>query len=177
MKIISQLLIGVPTIVLLAISTTGAQSIYSSPCPIVTIAGKALNTGVADGTNSAAQFYWPEGIAEDTHSNLYVVDGFENTIRMLTPSGTNWVVTTIAGTPNPTASDADGTNGAAAFDGPVGIAVDANGNLYVGENTGSTIRKITPVGTNWVVTTIAGQSESYLTGPYWADGTGTQRSV
>ena len=157
MKIRLQLLIGVPTIVLLAISTVRAQSIYSTPSTFITIAGKAGNSGAADGTNDAAQFYWPYGIAEDTHSNLYVADANENTIRMLTPVGTNWVVTTIAGTPGVSSGDADGTNGAAVFDIPYGIVVDANSNLFVGEYGGSTIRKITPVGTNWVVTTIAGQ--------------------
>jgi PKD repeat protein len=166
-KIISQPLIGFFTIALLAGSTARAQSIYSAPAAFVTIAGMAGNTGYADGTNGAAQFYLPAGIAEDTHNNLYVVDRYEGTIRMITPAGTNWVVTTIAGTRGVSTSDADGTNGAATFDDPVGIAVDTNGNLYVGENNGSTIRKITPVGTNWVVTTIAGQPENYN----FADGT------
>ncbi len=167
MKIRLQPLIGFFTIALLAGSAARAQSIYSTPAAFVTIAGKAGSPGTADGTGTAAQFYSPAGIAEDTHSNLYVVDSLKGTIRMLTPAGTNWVVTTIAGTPGGASSDADGTNGAARFDDPVGIAVDTNGNLYVGENDGSTIRKITPVGTNWVVTTIAGQPEVWD----YADGT------
>jgi len=169
MKIKLQSLIGFFTIALLAVSAVRAQSIYTTPSPFVTIAGMAGNLGAADGTNGAAQFYSPEGIAEDTHGNLYVVDNYENTIRKITPAGTNWAVTTIAGTPTPglSSGDADGTNGAAVFDNPVGIAMDANSNLYVGEYTGSTIRKITPVGTNWVVTTIAGQPRNYN----FADGT------
>jgi PKD repeat protein len=166
-KIILQSLIGLFTIALLSGSAARAQSIYSMPAAFVTIAGMAGNTGYADGTNSAAQFYWPAGVAEDSHTNLYVVDRYEGTIRMITPAGTNWAVTTIAGTPGGAPRDADGTNGAAKFDDPVGIAVDTNGNLYVGEYNGSTIRKITPVGTNWVVTTIAGRSEDYD----YADGT------
>jgi PKD repeat protein len=167
MKIKLQSLIGFFTIALLAVSAVRAQSIYTTPSPFVTIAGMAGNLGAADGTNGAAQFYSPEGIAEDTHGNLYVVDNYENTIRKITPAGTNWAVTTIAGTPGLSSGDADGTNGAAVFDNPVGIAMDANSNLYVGEYTGSTIRKITPVGTNWVVTTIAGQPRNYN----FADGT------
>ncbi len=167
MKIRLQPWIGFFTIVLLAGAAARAQSIYSTPAPFVTIAGKAGSPGTADGTGAAAQFNSPAGIAEDTHSNLYVVDRYKGTIRMLTPAGTNWMVTTIAGTPGAASSDADGTNGAARFDDPVGIAVDTNGNLYVGENNGSTIRKITPAGTNWVVTTIAGQPEVWD----YADGT------
>jgi PKD repeat protein len=167
MKITSQPLIGFFTIALLAGAAAQAQSIYSTPAAFITIAGQPFQSGTANGTGSAAQFHWPSGIAEDTRSNLYVVDRYEGTIRMITPAGTNWVVTTIAGTPGGAAGDADGTNGAARFDDPVGIAVDTNGNLYVGENNGSTIRKITPLGTNWVVTTIAGQPENYN----FADGT------
>ncbi len=167
MKIMLRLLAGVPAIALLSVPAVWAQSVYSTPRAFATIAGKAWNAGPANGTNSDARFYFPYGIAADTHSNLYVADGYENTIRMLAPLGTNWVVTTIAGTPGVSSGDADGTNGAAVFDVPVGIAVDANSNLFVGEYGGSTIRKITPSGTNWVVTTIAGQPRNYD----FADGT------
>jgi len=167
MKITLQLAIGLSAMTLLAVSAARAQSVYSTPYTFSTIAGKAGTTGHADGTNSAAQFYWPTGIAKDAQGNLYVVDRHENTVRKITPVGTNWVVTTIAGTAGPSSSDADGTNGAAAFYDPVGIAADARGNLYVAENNGSTLRKIAPVGTNWVVTTIAGQPGNYA----WVDGT------
>lgn len=162
MKSPAQPLIVSLTIALLAVSAVGAQ--YTN---FVTIAGTAGSPGFADGTNGAARFHFPQGIAEDGHGVLYVVDNSEGIIRQITPDGTNWIVTTIAGTPGGTAVDIDGTNGAASFDDPVGIAVDANSNLYVGENAGSTIRKITPVGTNWVVSTIAGQPGIYN----WADGT------
>ena len=161
MKILTQSLIVSLTIALLAMSATGAQ-----PTDFVTIAGSPGSPGFANGTNGTARFHFPQGIAEDSHGNLYVVDNNESVIRKLTPDGTNWVVTTIAGMPGGNV-DIDGTNGAASFDDPVGIAVDASGNLYVGENFGSTIRKITPEGTNWVVTTIAGQPENFD----WADGT------
>jgi PKD repeat protein len=162
MKILTQSLIASLMIALLAVSADGAQ--FTN---FVTLAGTAGSAGSADGTNGTARFHWPYGVAQDTRSNLYVVDGFENIIRKLTPDGTNWIVTTIAGTPGGASVDADGTNGAASFDNPVGITVDTNGNLYVGEFYGSTIRKITPVGTNWVVSTIAGQPRNYA----WADGT------
>ena len=167
MKKTLQLAIGLSAMALMAVSAARAQSVYSTPYIFTTIAGMAGGYGSADGTNSAAQFYSPTGIAEDAQGNLYVVDRNENTVRKITPVGTNWVVTTIAGTPGPSSSDADGTNGAAAFYDPVGMAADARGNLYVAENNGSTLRKIAPAGTNWVVTTIAGQSGNYN----YADGT------
>ena len=123
---------------------------------VSTIAGQANNGGSADGTNGAAQFQGPTGIAVDRAGNLLVVDQYNSTIRQLTPAGTNWVVTTIAGLAYNSGS-ADGTNSDARFYYPTGVAVDTNGNVFVTDMSNNTIRKLTPVGTNWVVTTIGGR--------------------
>ena len=131
-----------------------------------TLAGKT--TGTADGTNSDAQFNGPAGIALDQATNLYVTDYQNHTIRKVTPIGTNWVVTTIAGLATVSGSS-DGTNSDARFDFPTGIAVDASGSLFVADSSNSTVRKATPVGTNWVVTTVAGLTRN--TGG--TDGTNT----
>ena len=142
------------------------QASYSTPYTFVTIAGTAGNSGGNDGTNRIAQFHWPEGITVDTNGNLYVVDNYEMTVRKVAPVGTNWVVTTIAGTAGNNGS-ANGTNGVAQFNEPASITVDGLGQLYVADYGYNTIRKVTPVGTNWVVSTIAGTAGSG--GP--ADGT------
>ncbi|HXR04475.1 MAG TPA: NHL repeat-containing protein [Verrucomicrobiae bacterium] len=122
---------------------------------VITIAGFPGASGSADGTNGTARFNTPSGIAVDNAGNVYVTDTYNQTIRKITPVGTNWVVSTVAGSARNHGS-ADGTNGAARFYAPSGIAVDSGGNLYVADSGNSTIRKITPVGTNWVVSTIAG---------------------
>ena len=119
---------------------------------VVTLAGSCGNSGSADGTNGAAQFNKPYGVAVDGAGNLYLADTFNHTIRKLTPVGTNWVVTTIAGSVLSSGS-ANGTNIAARFNGPSGVAVDGAGSLYVADTTNSTVRKITSAG---VVTTLAG---------------------
>ena len=64
---------------------------------VTTLAGLAGIVGSADGTNSAARFYAPWSVALDRAGNLYVGDAFNDTIRKVTPVGTNWVATTIAG--------------------------------------------------------------------------------
>jgi hypothetical protein len=95
-----------------------------------------------------------------------VADSGNEAIRMITPMGTNWVVTTLAGKLGGYQGSNDGTNGDARFGYPVSVTVDANTNLYVADQENYTIRKVTPVGTNWVVTTPAGLagSDTYVDG-------------
>jgi len=112
-------------------------------------------------------FNRPCGVAVDRASNVYVAGGYDHTIQKLTPVGTNWVVTTLVGLAgNSGTNDGIGTN--AQFDHPAGVMVDTATNLYVADQFNSTIRKVTPVGTNWVVTTSAGLAGSVGTD----DGTG-----
>ncbi len=119
-----------------------------------TIAGLAGSRGSADGTNSDARFYSPSGPALDSTGSIYVADEFNSTIRKVTPVGTNWVSSTIAGLAG-SYGFADGTNSNARFSIPDSVAVDAVGNVYVGDY-GVGIRKIAPLGTNWITSTIPG---------------------
>ena len=122
-----------------------------------------------DGTNNDVRFCndAPSGLTVDSAGNLYTTDLNNSTVRKITPVGTNWVVTTIAGYTfvdqfgNPSGGYADGTGTNALFGNPFNLTVDSAGNLFVADtgypgNYGEMIRKITPVGTNWVVTTLAG---------------------
>ena len=122
---------------------------------VTTVAGLAGAAGSADGTNSAARFFCPLGLAVDTNGSIYVADTLNDTIRKVTPDGTNWVVTTLAGKAGVSGS-ADGTNSAARFNLPCYPGLDSAGNVYVADTLNDTIRKMTPDGTNWVVTTLAG---------------------
>src|SRR2546427_465488 len=115
---------------------------------VTTLAGLAGITGSADGTGSAARFFYSRGVATDSSGNVYVADISNHTIRKITPAG---VVTTLAGLAGTYGSD-DGTGSAAQFNGPSGVATDSSGNVYVADSSNNTIRKITPAG---VVTTLA----------------------
>ena len=75
--------------------------------------------------------------------SLYVADLGNNTIRKVTPVGTNWVVTTLAGKAGFPGS-ADGTNSAARFYNPGVGSVDSAGNVYVADTFNDTIRKGMP---------------------------------
>ena len=128
---------------------------------VTTIAGLAGSTGTADGTNGSARFNQPHSLAVDSARNIYVADAFSHTIRKITPdgTGTNWIVTTLAGQANvPGYRDGNGTGqggqSSALFYSPSGIAVDGAGTVYVADTGNDLIRKITPQG---VVSTLAGQ--------------------
>ena len=135
-----------------------------------TIAGFPGFRGSADGVGGGARFAYPQGVAVDGLGNLYVADTLNSTIRMITPVGTNWVVTTIAGLPG-TYTSADGTNSNARFNEPDGVCVDRNGNIFVADTMNSTIRRIVQSGTNWITTTIAGNAHAQF--PGGNDGTNT----
>ncbi len=109
-----------------------------------TIAGKAGVAGSSDGLNSIARFTNPSGIAVDSAGSLYVAEWNNQTIRKLTPDGTNWVTKTIGGKAGASGST-DGTNSVARFNQPFSVAVDGHGNLYVAEFGNSTIRMGVPL--------------------------------
>ncbi|WP_208506260.1 SMP-30/gluconolactonase/LRE family protein, partial [Roseivirga sp. E12] len=126
---------------------------------VTTFAGSGVS-GTSDGTGLAAQFNLPLGLTIDQSDNIYVAELTSKTIRKISPTGE---VTTFVGSAS-NFTEKDGTGSDAGFSGPIGMASDALGNLYVSDNTTSSIRKITPSG---VVTTIAGTGvRGYM------DGTG-----
>ena len=122
---------------------------------ITTIAGGA--EGFADGAGDKALFNTPSGIAVTLDGNLIIADTGNNRIRKLTPAGQS---STVAG--DGTAGYADGTANTAQFNGPIGVAVDTRGNIYVADSYNDRIRLITPDG---VVSTVAGKGT-----PGYADG-------
>ena len=153
-------------VLLLSLQAASVSLAQSPPYVFTTIAGLAGVHGTNDGANSDARFYSPSELTVDGKGVVYVSDLLNHAIRKITPMGTNWVVSTIAGLPGSLGA-ADGTNSDARFDHPVGAKFDGAGNLFVADLYNDTIRKLAPVGTNWVVTTIAGLAKA----PGESDGT------
>lgn len=84
-------------------------------------------------------FPHPANVATDASGNSYVADTYGNRILRVTPSGET---TVLAGTGQ--SGDSDGEASAATFSLPAGLALDADGALYVADMGNRKIRKVTP---------------------------------
>ena len=118
---------------------------------ISTYAGNGISGYSGDG--GAATLAWlsnPWAVAVDLGGNVYISDGGTDRVRKVNTSG---IITTIAGTGVMGYSGDGGPATLAKLSGPVGVAVDAAGNVYIAETWNRRIRKINSSG---VITTIAG---------------------
>ena len=102
-------------------------------------------------TSGDGLFNSPEGVAVDGAGNVYVANTGANTILGIPRGG--GLTTNIAGAAGLTGS-ADGLGSAAQFDTPIGLAVDASGNVYVADSLNNTIRKGTPYTAQTAVLTL-----------------------
>jgi streptogramin lyase len=121
------------------------------------------STGRIDGPAGTARFNGPSDIAFGPDQFLYVADSDNHSIRKIASDGS---VTTLAGTG--AAVTRDGNGEAAGFNAPRSLAIEPDGTMYVCEEAGNVIRKVTPAGD---VTTIAGTGQSGF-----VDGAGTSAS-
>lgn len=115
---------------------------------VSTFAGGAR--GYVDGDGITARFATPLGIAVGADDNLYVADSGNRIIRKISPDG---YVDTLAGY---SSGNQDGWGPNAKFTNPRGIAVDAQGNVYVADDQSKKIRKVSPNGS---VTTMGDEAE------------------
>jgi sugar lactone lactonase YvrE len=106
-----------------------------------------------------ARLYSPWGVALDRAGNLYISDFPDGRVRKISPDGK---INTVAGGGQP--ADGVGDGGLATdarLDGPGYITLDPGGNLFIAENRGERIRKVSPAG---IISTIAGNGQIGHTG-------------
>ena len=114
--------------------------------------------GFADGQGASASFDTPSHLAMGRDGVLYVADTGNHAVRRVTPDGD---VTTIAGDGTPGAGDGPG----ARLNGPVGVAVGADGRVFVADTYNDRVVVLsapTRPSSAWTLTTVAGSGKPGL---------------
>ena len=107
---------------------------------ISTVAGNgALGFSGDGGPASSASLLLPGGVAVDAAGNLYIADSQNDRIRKVSASG---IISTVAGSGAQGFSGDGGPATSALLYGPFGVAVDAAGDLYIGDFHNYRIRKV-----------------------------------
>ena len=105
---------------------------------ITTVAGSFEEGYTGDGGQAAmAALNGPEGVAVDSRGRLYIADTGNHRIRMVDAEG---VISTVAGTGEAGFSGDGGPGPTAILNGPVDVAVDNNGYLYIADTGNHRIR-------------------------------------
>jgi uncharacterized protein (TIGR03437 family) len=126
---------------------------------ISTVAGSGTaGSGGDGGAAGSAQLNLPFGVAVDTAGNLYIAEFGNNRVRKVAASGN---ISTLAGTGVNGFSGDGGQAGSAMLNGPQTVAVDSQGNVYVGDTANNRVRKVAP---NGVITTVAGSGDAGYSG-------------
>ena len=136
-----------------------------APGEMATVAGGGEELGDG-GPATAAGFDTPSDVALDRAGNMYVADaGLRgegpggNSVRRIDDKG---IITTVAGGTGVVGFGGDGGPASKAdLNVPAGVAVDAQGNLYISDTDNLRIRKVDTTGT---ITSIAGTGEQGFTG-------------
>jgi sugar lactone lactonase YvrE len=127
---------------------------------INTVAGNGVGSYSGNGGAATdAELHSPEGIAFDPSGNMYFADYYNNVVREVNTSG---IISTFAGNSVLGYSGNGGYATAAEFARPLGVAIDASGNIYISDGN-SAIRM---VNTSGIISTFAGIGTS----GYYGDG-------
>jgi len=109
---------------------------------ISTVAGNGTWGNSGDGgAATSATFAYPYGLAVDSAGHVFVVSQGYHVVRMFTVGGN---IKTVAGTGSYGETGDGGLATSASLAGPFSLAVDAAGNLYIGEDSSGRVRKVSP---------------------------------
>jgi trimeric autotransporter adhesin len=118
---------------------------------ISTVAGNGSSGYSGDGgPATSAQLTYPAGVAVDAAGNFYIADSENHRIRRVTTAG---VISTVVGNGIPGFSGDGGSATSAQLNNPIGVVVDAAGNMYFADFGNYRARKVTAAG---VISTVAG---------------------
>ena len=126
---------------------------------ITTFAGTgALGYSGDGGLAVHATLHWPDRVGIDNFGNIYIADAGNNVVRKVDASG---IITTVAGNGSVGFSGDGGPATAATLNTTLGVAFDANNNMYIADGGNNRVRKVDPWG---IITTFAGNGAAASTG-------------
>jgi trimeric autotransporter adhesin len=118
---------------------------------ITRVAGTGTTGDSGDGGPATdAHLYAPAGLALTADGGVLITDPGSHVVREVSSAGT---ITRVAGTGTAGNSGDDGPATDAQLDGPIGIAVTADGGFLVADSTHQVVRKVSAAGT---ITRVAG---------------------
>jgi len=122
-------------------------------------AGNGLDSFSGDGGPAIlAQLNAPANVAVDSEGNLFVADSLNNRVRRISADGQ---IATVAGTGAAGFGGDQGPATKALLNQPMGVAVDAGGNLYIADTGNNKVRMVYPDGT---IGTLAGNGNAAFFG-------------
>lgn len=130
----------------LAVDAVGSVYFADQRCGTIR---KMIPDGTISTISTVAKHEMGSGVAVDRRGNLFVSD--QNRVIRIAPGGT---ISTVAGTGTAGYSGDGGPATSAQLNLPWGIAVDSEGDLYVGDSLNYRIRKVDRRG---IITTVAGK--------------------
>ncbi|HTA82014.1 MAG TPA: T9SS type A sorting domain-containing protein [Bacteroidia bacterium] len=126
---------------------------------ITTVAGSGNSGYSGDGGPALnASMNTPADVAFDSTWNMYISDG-NNAIRKV--NATTGIITTVAGNGTEGYGGDGGPATAAGIDGPVGIALDKSGDLFIADIDNSRIREASA---NGIINTVIGTGQAGFIG-------------
>jgi RHS repeat-associated protein len=127
-----------------------------SPSGIITnFAGTGmLGSGGDNGPATAAQFSQPRSVAFGPDGSLYVADSSNHKVRRVRPDG---IIVNVAGNGSAGFAGDGGPATSAQLNLPFGVAVGADGSVFIADTVNSRIRRVAPDG---VITTLAGTGDA-----------------
>jgi hypothetical protein len=140
----------------------GSESPQTTPAPvgpsgiITLVAGNGYigDTGNG-GLGTQAQLALPQGVAVDSAGNVYIADQYAAVVRKVTAA--TGIISIYAGTGFGGYSGDGGPALKAQLDEPLGLALDAAGDLYIADSRNNVIRKVTAK--TGIISTVAGDGQ------------------
>ncbi len=117
-----------------------------------TILGSSYGYSGMGGPASAAGIEYPNGVCVDASGNYYVSDNYADAAYEV--NGTTGIITNVCGHGAQGCTGDGGPGGAATMELPMGVAVDASGNIYIADYGNNRIRKVNAA--TGIVTTLTG---------------------